>query len=90
MCNVLVKIHLGVSCKRIVVVFIVFSFSSLICPFLRPWFSSEAVMPELETGSQTAVCPDKGEHCLKEVTLLFLPLNSPSLKFGRNEKETVL
>lgn len=30
-------------------------------------------MPELETGNQTAVYPDKGEHCLKEVALLFPP-----------------
>lgn len=43
--------------------------------------------PEFETGNQTAVCPDKGEHCLKEAAL-FSPLSSPSLKFGSNEKET--
>lgn len=46
-------------------------------------------MPELETGNQTAVCPDKGEHCLKEVALPPAPPNSPSLKFGINEKETL-
>lgn len=30
-------------------------------------------MPELETGNQTAVCPDKGDHCLKEVALPLPP-----------------
>lgn len=72
--------------------FLAFSFSSLICPFLRPSLSSEAVMPEPDTGNQTAVCPDRGAHCPKEGALLpnpFLP-NSPSLKFGSNERDTML
>jgi len=36
-------------------------------------------MPPLETGNQTAVCPDKGGHCLREGALLPPQLSFPEI-----------
>lgn len=88
-CNTLVRNHLGVRWKgRVMMVFSILIFQP-ICPFLRPCLSSEA---ELETGSQTAVYPDRGEHCPEEVAPLPTHPETPplSLKFSKNERDIML